>query len=76
MESVSWKTIFMGNNERFSSKRILGALGVLVCLGLLIAAFITQREVPTFGDMVLITSTSLLGLDTFKGIFNKNASSH
>jgi len=41
MESVSWKTIFMGNNERFSSKRILGALGVLVCLGLLIAAFIT-----------------------------------
>jgi len=41
MNDISWKTIFMGNNERFSSKRILGALGVLVCLGLLIAAFIT-----------------------------------
>lgn len=67
----SWKSIFQANSGGFSSKRVFGALGMLICLGLLIAAFITQKELPDFTEIVYITSASLLGLDNVTGIFSK-----
>lgn len=66
------KTMFFANSGGYSSKRVAGLLGWLVALGVFIAAFIFQKDVPGFGDMILVASTSLLGLDTFKGIFTKS----
>lgn len=67
-----WKTIFLAHSGGISSKRVIGILGTIICFGLLIAAFITEKEVPGFADMVLISSVSLLGVDSFRGIFSKN----
>lgn len=67
----SWKTIFQANSGGFSSKRVFGALGMIICLILLIAAFITEKPLPDFTEIVYITSSSLLGLDNVTGIFSK-----
>jgi len=64
----------LANSGGLSSKRILGVLGYIVCLGLLVASFILEKDVPDFSDMVLIASTSLIGVDSFRGIFSKNTS--
>lgn len=61
----------MAASGGFSSKRITGFAGFVVCVALLVAGFITGKEVPAFGDMVLVTSASLLGIDAFRGIFTK-----
>lgn len=66
-----WKTIFQANSGGFSSKRVLGALGMSICLILLVFAFIMDKEVPDFAELVYITSASLLGLDNVTGIFSK-----
>lgn len=69
--NFSWKTIFQANSGGFSSKRVFGALGMMICLLLLIAAFITGKPLPDFTEIVYITSASLLGLDNVTGIFSK-----
>ena len=69
--NFSWKTIFQANSGGFSSKRVFGALGMMICLLLLIAAFITEKPLPDFTEIVYITSASLLGLDNVTGIFSK-----
>ena len=71
-QKPSWITIFMAKSGGISSKRLLGVVGFFLCLGLLLAAFIMEREVPTFADMVLIASSSLVGVDAFRGIFSRN----
>lgn len=68
---TSWKTIFFAHSGGFSSKRICGVLGWIVCMGLLIAGFILEKPVNEFADYVLITSASLLGVDSLAGIFSK-----
>jgi hypothetical protein len=40
-------------------------------MGLLIAGFILEKPVNEFADYVLITSASLLGVDSLAGIFSK-----
>lgn len=47
-----------------SSKRLCGVLGWLVCLGILIFCAISGTEAPEFADYVIITSASLLGIDS------------
>lgn len=69
--SINWKTIFMARSGGFSSKRICGVLGWFVCLSLLIAGFITEKQVPEFAELVAITSASLLGIDCVTSIWNK-----
>lgn len=69
-----WKTIFIAHGGGFSSKRIVGVIGAFICFGMLIAAFIMEKEVPQFADMVIVTSTSLLGVDAFRGVFSKTTS--
>lgn len=68
---TSWKTIFFANSGGFSSKRICGILAWIVVLVVFVAGFITQKEIPEFGDLVIITSASLLGIDSVANIFQK-----
>ena len=68
---ISWKSIFQAHSGVFSSKRVFGALGMLICLGLLIAGFITEKPIPDFAELIYVTSASLLGLDNVTDIFKK-----
>ena len=68
---ISWITMFLANSGGISSKRVAGLLGWLVSLVLFVLAFFSGKEVPEFGDYVIITSTSLLGVDSLTGIFTK-----
>ena len=72
MDKFSWKTIFQAHSGGFSSKRVFGALGMTICLGLLIASFVMERPIPDFAELVYITSASLLGLDNVTDIFKKS----
>ena len=71
MDKISWKSIFQAHSGGFSSKRVFGALGMLICLGLLIAGFITEKPIPDFAELIYVTSASLLGLDNVTDIFKK-----
>lgn len=71
MDKLSWKSIFQAHSGGFSSKRVFGALGMLICLGLLIAGFITEKPIPDFAELIYVTSASLLGLDNVTDIFKK-----
>jgi hypothetical protein len=62
------KRIFMSNSG-VSSKRIFGALGWLICLGLAIYCAIETKETPTIVMDIVYASTALLGLDTVTGIW-------
>ena len=68
----NWKTIFQAHSGGFSSKRVFGALGMLICFVILVAAFIMERPIPDFDELVYFTSDSLLGLDNVTDIFKKN----
>ena len=70
--NISWKTIFQANSGGFSSKRIFGGIGILICFVIFIVSFITEKPIPEFGDLIFVTSASLLGLDSVTGIFNKS----
>ena len=72
MTNISWKTIFQAHSGGFSSKRVFGALGMIICLGLLIASFVINKPVPDFAELVYVTSASLLGLDNVTDIFKKS----
>ena len=67
-----WRTIFQAHSGGFSSKRIFGAIGMIICLVILTVAFITEKPVPDFAELVYVTSASLLGLDNITDIFTKN----
>ena len=71
-DKFSWRTTFQAHSGGFSSKRIFGALGMTVCLILLIAGFILNKEIPDFAELVYVTSASLMGLDNVTDIFKKN----
>lgn len=66
-----WRTIFLKNSGGISSKRVMGILGWLCSLGILIAGFITAKEIPSFSELIAITSASLLGLDAVTSIWQK-----
>ena len=68
----NWRTIFQAHSGGFSSKRIFGALGLTTCLCILIASFITGKNIPDFAELVYVTSASLMGLDNVTDIFKKN----
>ena len=66
-----WRTIFIRNSGGFSSKRILSVIGFLTCVGILIAAFITQKEVPDFAEIMLVCCISLYGIDVVPNFWSK-----
>lgn len=65
------RTIFLKNSGGLSSKRILAVIGILVCIGVFIAAFITEKEVPEFGEFLLICCVSLYGVEIIPNIWSK-----
>lgn len=67
----AWYTIFLKNSGGISSKRVIALLGVGISFGLLIAAFITGKEVPEFGDLVFIGCLSLYGVEVIPNFWNK-----
>ena len=71
-EHISLKTFLMANSGGFSAKRLAGLSGYVICLLLLIYATVVGAAIPSFSNMVLIASTSLLGVDAFKGIFTRS----
>lgn len=66
-----WRTIFIRNSGGFSSKRILSVIGFLTCVGLLIAAFITQKQIPDFAETMLVCCISLYGIDVVPNFWTK-----
>ncbi len=70
--NFDWRTIFLKNSGGISSKRVMGILGWIVVLGILIAGFISEKEIPQFAEMTAIISASLLGLDSITSIWTKN----
>ena len=68
----SWYTIFLKNSGGFSSKRILSIIGFLTCVSLLIAAFILDKQVPEFGETLLICCISLYGVDAIPNFWTKS----
>ena len=72
MKETSWITLFLKNSGGLSSKRLLAMVGFFTCIILLVAAFITGREVPEFGDVVLISCLSLYGVEIIPNIWSKN----
>lgn len=69
-----WRTIFLKNSGGLSSKRILSIIGFLTCVGLLIASFILEKEVPEFAETMLICCVSLYGVDSIPNFWSKNIS--
>ena len=64
-------TMFLAKSGGLSSKRVAGLLGWVVCLILLCLGFYFEKQIDEFADYVLITSASLLGVDSLQGIFTK-----
>lgn len=64
-------SMFLANSGGLSSKRVCGVLGWIVCLIILILSFFLKNSIDEFADYVLITSASLLGVDSLAGIFSK-----
>lgn len=58
-----WRTIFLKNSGGLSSKRIIAAIGVTICFSLLIASFLTEKDIPEFADIVFIGCLSLYGVE-------------
>ena len=69
-----WYTIFQKNSGGLSSKRILSVLGILTCIIIFVAAFILQKDVPEFGETLLICMISLYGIDKVPTFWTKNIS--
>lgn len=70
-KNFDWKTIFLKNSGGFSSKRILSVVGFLTCVGIFIASFITEKDIPEFGEILLICSISLYGVETIPNFWSK-----
>ena len=66
-----WRTIFLKNSGGISSKRVLALVGFLTCVGIFIAGFITGKDIPEFGETLLICSISLYGAEMVPNFWNK-----
>ena len=67
-----WLSIFMKNSGGLSSKRILSVIGILSCIGVFIAAFITSKQVPEYGDILLLSCISLYGVEVIPSFLKKS----
>ena len=66
-----WRTIFLKNSGGISSKRVIALIGVGICFGLLIAAFVNEKEIPEFAEVVFIGCLSLYGVDIIPNFWSK-----
>lgn len=66
-------SVFLKNSGGVSSKRVIAVIGCFVCFGLLIAAFITQKPVPNFGEIIFIGCLSLYGVEKIPNFNSKSS---
>lgn len=70
-KSSGWRSIFLKNSGGISSKRIIAVIGCFICFGLLIAAFIFNKDVPEFGEVIFIGCISLYGVEVIPNFWSK-----
>lgn len=66
-----WRTVF-SEQGRPSSKRVLGAFMIIVCLGILIGFSIKEGctdNIKDLMELILILASSLLGISSITGIW-------
>ena len=69
-----FKEIFCASNGYLSSKRVLGALVLVVCLGVVVFATIKEGvtdNVKSLIEILIITSTALLGITSVTNIWKQ-----
>ena len=71
-KKLSWESLFMKDSGGFSSKRVLAFLGFVTSIIVFIIAFITEKEVPDFGDTLLICCVSLYGVEIGTNWYSKS----
>ena len=69
-----WREAFSGASGYASSKRILGAFCLLVCVGLIVFLTITSKDSNNVKDLIELligVSALLLGINSITGIWKK-----
>lgn len=69
-----FKEIFCASNGYLSSKRVLGAIVLLGCLGIVIAEAIVEGvtdNIKSLLEVLIITSTALLGITSVTNIWKQ-----
>ena len=75
----SFKEIFCASNGYLSSKRVLGAIVLLVCLGVVVAEAIIEGitdNIKNLLEVLIITSTALLGITSVTSIWKQGKPHH
>lgn len=73
------REIFSASNGYLSSKRILGAIVLLVCLGVVVAEAIVEGitdNIKSLLEVLIITATALLGITTVTNIWKQGKPHH
>jgi len=72
---TQFKEIFCASNGYLSSKRVLGAIVLLGCLGIVIGEAIVEGvtdNIKSLIEVLIITSTALLGITSVTSIWKQN----
>lgn len=72
---TQFKEIFCASNGYLSSKRVLGAIALLGCLGIVIGEAIVEGvtdNIKSLIEVLIITSTALLGITSVTSIWKQN----
>jgi len=72
MDKIKLITVFLKNSGGISSKRVIALTGCYICFGLLIFAFIFNKDVPEFGEVVFIGCLSLYGIEVVPNFGTKS----
>lgn len=70
--NIPLKTIFQANTGGYSSKRVFGAFGLLVVIGITIVCTVMSTQAPDITTDLLYASVMLLGVDSVTRIWNSN----
>lgn len=71
----SIKSLLSAEKGSLSSKRLCGILGWLACAAVLIMCTIWDRQAPEMVNIMLYTSTALLGVDSITSIWKSDSNS-
>lgn len=66
-----WRTILLKNSGGFSSKRLLAIIGFILSCVIFTIAFALDKDVPEFGETLLICCVSLYGVDVVPNFWSK-----
>lgn len=72
---TQFKEIFCASNGYLSSKRVLGTIVLLGCLGIVIGEAITEGitdNIKSLIEVLIITSTTLLGITSVTNIWKQD----